>query len=47
MKHNRLPRRQQIELQRIYAVLFADSLEFCDEHVAFLRRRHQSYCVRG
>lgn len=43
MKRTRLPRRQQIELQRIYALLFSDSLEFCDEHRSFLHRRHQSF----
>lgn len=47
MKPDRLPRRQHIELQKIYALMFADSLEFCDEHLAFLRRRHQSYFVKG
>lgn len=43
MKQPRLPKRQRAELQRIYAAMFSDSLEFCDEHVAFIRRRHQSY----
>jgi hypothetical protein len=43
MKQNRLPRRQRAELQRIYAAMFADSLEYCDEHIIFIRRRQQSY----
>lgn len=45
MKQNRLPRRQRAELQRIYAAMFAESLEFCEEHIAFIRRRHQSYFI--
>jgi len=40
MKHQqRIPRRQLLHLQGLYAAYFADSFEFCEEHLNFLRDR--------
>lgn len=40
MKHQqRIPRRQILHLQALYAQYFADSLEYCDAHLAMLRAR--------
>lgn len=35
----RIPRRQLLALQNLYAQYYADSLEYCEEHLAFLRVR--------
>jgi hypothetical protein len=43
MKQKRLSRRQQQQLRNIFAVLYADSFEYCEEHLNFLRRRHQRF----
>jgi hypothetical protein len=44
MKQQRISRRQQLQLQKLFAELYADSMEYCDEHLDFLRRRHQQFC---
>lgn len=43
MKHQqRIPRRQILHLQNLYAAYFADSLEYCEEHLDFLRDRRRA-----
>ena len=43
MKHQqRIPRRQVLHLQSLYAAYFADSLEYCEEHLDFLRDRRRA-----
>ena len=39
----RIPRRQVLHLQNLYAQYFADSFEFCEEHLTMLRARRDSY----
>lgn len=41
MKQPRVSRRQQRELQRIYAAFFSDTQEFSPQHLDYLRLRHQ------
>jgi hypothetical protein len=43
MKQQRISRRQQLQLQKLFAEFYADSMEYCDEHLDFLRRRHQQF----
>ena len=44
MKHrHRLSRRQARCLKRLYADYFADSFEYCEAHLEFLRRRRDSF----
>ena len=38
-RQQRIPRRQLLHLQKLYAQYFADSLEYCDEHLTLLRTR--------
>lgn len=42
-QQRRIPRRQLLHLQGLYAQYFADSLEYCDEHLAILRQRRDNY----
>lgn len=43
MKHQqRIPRRQFLYLMGLYEVYFADSLEYCEEHLNFLRDRRRA-----
>ena len=39
----RIPRRQILHFQNLYAQYFADSFEYCEEHLAVLRARRDSY----
>jgi hypothetical protein len=43
MKQQRISRRQQLQLQKLFAEFYADSMEYCDEHLDFLRHRHQQF----
>lgn len=44
MKHQRrIPRRQAQYLQGLYAKYFADSFEYCEEHLAILKQRRDHY----
>jgi hypothetical protein len=39
----RIPRRQELQLQALYAECYAGSLEYNDQHLAMLRKRRDSY----
>ena len=39
----RIPRRQILALQNLYAQYFADSFEYCEEHLALLRARRDAH----
>jgi hypothetical protein len=43
MKQQRISRRQQLQLQKLFAEFYADSMEYCDEHLDFLRRRNRRF----
>ncbi len=43
MKHQRIVKAHKLQLQRAFAPFYADSFEYCDEHLAFLRRRRDEF----
>lgn len=43
MKQKRISHKQQLQLQKLFAEFYADSMEYCDEHLDFLRRRHHRF----
>ena len=43
MQKIRLNRRQQAQLASLFREFWADSLEYCDEHLDYINRRHQQF----
>lgn len=43
MRYQRLAAVQRQQLQKIFAAFYADSFEYSEDHLAFLRQRRDSF----
>lgn len=43
MTHHQIARERQQQFRKAFAPFYADSLEYCEEHLEFLRRRRDAF----
>lgn len=43
MKHQQIAKTRKLQFQKAFAPFYADSFEYCEEHLAFLRRRRDAF----